>query len=311
MAVTQKTDKLSLMKSISKPKLPSAKIAIGTAQFGSVYGISNTDGEVVRDEAKSIVEFAHSHNIRKIDTAIAYGESESILGEVGMSNFEVITKLASPPKDTDDIGKFVIDEVEGSLSRLKINHLHGVLLHSPTMLLEPYADGLVEALNLLRTSGKVHQIGVSVYEPEDLDSVLSVMKIDMVQAPLSILDTRFRDTGWLEKLKTEGISFQARSIFLQGLLLMDKVNRPEKFSRWNDIWKVWDEWLLATNLTPLQACVQFAFAQKLVNSFVVGFQSTTQITEVSEFLFAPRDISPEWPDRIPPDLINPSKWNLL
>ena len=228
MAVTQKNGQLSLMKGISKPKLPSAEIVIGTAQFGNAYGISNTDGKVARDEVKSIIEFAHSHNIKKIDTAIAYGESESILGELGVSNFEVTTKLSSPPKDADDIGKFVIDQVEGSLSRLQINHLHGVLLHSPTMLLEPYSDGLVEALNLLRTSGKVHHIGVSVYEPEDLDSVLSVMKIDMVQAPFNILDTRFRDTGWLEKLKSKGISFQARSIFLQGLLLMNKGNRSKK-----------------------------------------------------------------------------------
>ena len=73
------------------------KLALGSVQFGLPYGIANQDGQVSRDEAKIIIENARLASIDTLDTAIAYGESETCLGEVGVAGFKVVTKLPTIP----------------------------------------------------------------------------------------------------------------------------------------------------------------------------------------------------------------------
>ena len=49
-----------------------SKLVIGTAQFSSNYGISNTSGKVKPDMAEKILRLANKSNIKSIDTAIGY-----------------------------------------------------------------------------------------------------------------------------------------------------------------------------------------------------------------------------------------------
>ena len=51
------------------------KLAIGTAQFGMNYGISNINGKVTGSIARDILKYANSEGIDTIDTAISYGDS--------------------------------------------------------------------------------------------------------------------------------------------------------------------------------------------------------------------------------------------
>ena len=60
------------------------KIALGTAQFGLNYGIANMQGQLTRDEGERVIALALSHGINTLDTAIAYGESECLLGDIGV-----------------------------------------------------------------------------------------------------------------------------------------------------------------------------------------------------------------------------------
>ena len=64
-----------------------SKLAIGTAQFGSDYGISNESGMVPLAKIEEILKTAESRNIKTIDTAISYGEAEKSLGMIGVDNF--------------------------------------------------------------------------------------------------------------------------------------------------------------------------------------------------------------------------------
>ena len=56
------------------------KLAIGTAQFGMDYGLSNKYGKSEKYEVSKILQYAHSQGIDVIDTAPSYGDSENILG---------------------------------------------------------------------------------------------------------------------------------------------------------------------------------------------------------------------------------------
>ena len=82
------------------------KIALGTAQFGLDYGISNNSGQVSYDETKLILK-AKQFKICTLDTAMSYGDCEKILGDIGVSQFNLITKLPPIPNNLLNIESWV------------------------------------------------------------------------------------------------------------------------------------------------------------------------------------------------------------
>ena len=85
------------------------RIALGTVQLGLDYGI-NEAGKVQIEEVRKILSYARGHQIDTLDTAIAYGDSERVLGEAGVSGCKIVTKLPVIPKKCKNIEE--IDEVE-------------------------------------------------------------------------------------------------------------------------------------------------------------------------------------------------------
>jgi aryl-alcohol dehydrogenase-like predicted oxidoreductase len=213
------------------------KLALGTVQFGLDYGIANQQGQVPVDEAGAILDLAFAHGVDTLDTAVAYGNCEQRLGEIGVGGWRVISKLPAIPDGCKDIYRWVADEVTASLRRLHITCLSGLLLHRPRQLLEDGGDRLYKVLQQLKDEGRVQKIGVSIYEPAELDELFDRYQLDLVQAPFNILDGRLIDSGWLARLPEQGVELHVRSIFLQGLLLMHAGERPKKFHRWQTIWE--------------------------------------------------------------------------
>ena len=103
-----------------------SKLTIGTAQFGLDYGIANRSGQVNFEEIQKILDFAFDLGINTLDTAIAYGDSETRLGLAGVSNWNIVSKLPSVPKNCKNICAWVVDSLEGSLNRLKVSSLFGL-----------------------------------------------------------------------------------------------------------------------------------------------------------------------------------------
>lgn len=287
-----------------------SRLALGTAQFGLVYGVSNTRGQTGLTEVGRILAAAREANLDTLDTAIAYGESESSLGAVGVAGWRVVTKLPALPPDTQDVGNWVFFQVKGSLARLQQNRLYGLLLHRPKDLLGPRGKRLADALKNLQSEGFVGKIGVSVYDPEELEDVMPVFTPDLIQMPFNPFDQRLLRKDILAYLRENKIEVHVRSIFLQGLLLMSSEVRPDYFKRWQVLWNRWDAWLADHNLSPLTACVSFALSQKQIHRVVVGVENFVQLQQI---LRASNANLPPVPPELQcsdPDLINPSRWKL-
>jgi len=285
-------------------------IALGSVQFGMPYGIANKEGQVSINEIEKILDFAKEAGINTLDTAINYGKSESILGQIGISNWNVITKLPELPVDCKDVTEWVNNSVFASLERLNINNLNGLLLHYPQQLLCPVGDELYDALKKLKDNGYVKKIGISIYEPKELDVLLSRYLLDIVQAPFNIIDQRLSVSGWLSRLSKKGVEVHVRSVFLQGLLLMSSSERPSMFNRWESLWSDWDQWLCDTNLNALQACLRYTLSKNEINRVIVGVDNLKHLREV---LSAAEGEVPGVPPELicdDLDLINPSKWNI-
>ena len=292
--------------------MSSNRIALGTVQFGLDYGISNDAGQVSLGEVQRILSLAKENEIDVIDTAIAYGNSEEVLGNVGVDQFQVITKLPLLPGDQNNVVHWVAGQVRESLIRLGKQKLYGLLLHHPQDLLRPNGGQLIQALADLKNDGIVQKIGISIYSPDELEVVCNKTKIDLVQAPLNVVDRRLQSSGWLDRLKDNGVEVHTRSAFLQGLLLMERSKIPQKFSRWSDLWDQWHEKLQDSGASPLEACLAHPLSLEQVDQVIVGIDSASQLSEI---LQAAKNVN-EGPDTsfmcsADLDLINPSNWNHL
>ena len=287
------------------------KLALGTAQFGLPYGITNQSGQVNRTDAKGILELARFSSIDTVDTAIAYGDSESCLGQLGMDGLKVITKLPPVSSDIADVASWVQDQIQASLQRLNMVSVYAVLLHRPQDLFGPLGLDLYYGLLRLKDDGLVKKIGISIYAPTDLDIVLGAYQIDLVQAPFNLMDQRLKSSGWLLKLHNLGIEIHTRSAFLQGLLLTASDSIPEKFKYWQPLFNNWDSWLIDNNVSAIQACVGFVKAHPEISKVVVGVESINQLRQLIKVAKEP--ISSKWPNISCSDehLINPSNWNIL
>ena len=285
------------------------RIALGTAQFGLPYGISNREGQTSKSECESILKYAKSVGIHVLDTAIAYGESELTLGAVGVKGWQVITKLPEFSGDVVDVSQWVDQQVTASLERLRLESVHGLLLHRPDQLLSQQGDALYASLVEQQKRGRVEKIGISIYSPQELDEIPRTMRFDIVQAPYNILDRRMISTGWADRLSAQGTEFHARSIFLQGLLLMSGSARPEQFKPWATLWKTWDAWLNDCNLSPVQACLNFALNTPQISRLIIGVNSLTQLREILGSVDRGIQAPPADLTSQDPRLLNPAFWN--
>jgi len=291
-----------------------SSIALGTVQFGKNYGIANNLGRISQNEVCEILRVAAEVGICTLDTAISYGESEGVLGSCGVNNWEIITKLPNIPEHCSNIESFMIREIEASLSRLRVESIHGLLLHQPEQLLGGDADEIVRALRLIKSMGYVKKIGISIYSVNGLEELLRLDVCDLIQAPLNILDRQLVESGWSKRIKNLGLELHIRSVFLQGLLLMPLKKRPQKFNRWLHIWNQWEQWLDETGITPFQACLAYAFSVKDVDRLILGVDSLKQFNELLNAVntgLPKLGALPEWPNLPDVELINPSYWDKL
>ena len=198
------------------------RLALGTAQFGLAYGITNTAGQPTPAAVAEVLAAARAAGLTLLDTAAAYGNSEARLGELAeeAAGFQIITKIGvGPPAQ-------VAQHLAESLARLRRARLYGVLFHAfEPLRAEPAAW---QALQAARAAGQVARIGVSLYHPHEADWLLAQgWKVDLVQVPYSVLDQRF--AAVLPQLAARGVEVHVRSAFLQGLLLREPTALPPFF----------------------------------------------------------------------------------
>lgn len=286
-----------------------SKLALGTAQFGQRYGIANHTGQIKISEIDKILQLAKNENIDLVDTAIGYGDSEKIIGDTVCKGFKFVTKLPPVPKDCEDLNSWVEEEVQFSLTRLGIQSLYGLLLNSSENLLGAKGKRLINAINRVKINGFVKKIGISIYDPSECEQIMRLTRIDIVQAPLNILDQRLITSGWLTRLHSQDIEIHTRSAFLQGLLLMPRNKIPKIFDKWSKIWDQWSLELKKKNLSATVACLLYPLSFSEIDRVIVGVDNAAQLNDIiKSSKFQQSNI--DWSFMISEDqmLINPSNW---
>lgn len=285
------------------------KLALGTVQFGMDYGI-NSGIKVEQNEVLKIVNLARKSGIKLIDTAQLYGSSEKVLGNVNTVDFDIVTKSRAFEQDiiNENEANLVINDLDHSLKLLKQKSLYAFLVHHGEDLLKPGGEMIFNKLQILKEQGLVKKIGFSAYIDNQLIKIIDRFDIDIIQLPMNILDNRLINNGLLNKLYSRGIEIHTRSVFLQGLLLMDMDKRPKYFDRWSNLWKFWYEWLTDNKLSPLEASIRYMISKPEISRVLVGVDNKEQLKNIVNASDGNVPTIPEELKTDDPDLLNPGNW---
>jgi aryl-alcohol dehydrogenase-like predicted oxidoreductase len=288
------------------------KIGLGTVQFGLDYGISNDRGRTGPDEVARILKIARAHGIDVLDTAPAYGTSEAVLGtcHAAMTGFRIVTKTprfdpANLPGDNADA---LENSLRASLERLATTSVYGLLFHRTSDLWSPGGDLLMARARACRAAGLVQKLGVSVYNAQEIDAILDLPGIDLVQVPINVLDQRLLASGHLDRLKAAGIEIHARSVFLQGLLLMEPTALPPALANARRPLEAFRANAHQRSLSPLEAALGFVLGVPQIDVALCGVNDAAQLQTICGRVTA---LPPEefaGLAQADPALLDPSQW---
>ena len=289
-----------------------SKLALGTVQFGTDYGI-NSGIKVDPNEVTNIINCARNNDISLLDTAQLYGSSEKVLGDVNTQDFDIVTKSRGFDQEviTEKEAVLVINDLHKSLKLLKQKSLYAFLVHHGEDLLKPGGEIIFNQLQTLKNQGLVNKIGISAYIDNQLIEIIDRFDIDIIQLPMNILDSRLIENGLLSKIYSKNIEIHTRSVFLQGLLLMDSDKRPKYFERWSRLWKFWYEWLADNKLSPLEASIRYMISKPEISRVLVGVDNRDQLQSIINAVDGNLPPIPEELSTNDPDLLNPGNWKLL
>jgi aryl-alcohol dehydrogenase-like predicted oxidoreductase len=249
------------------------KLCLGTVQFGLDYGINNKQGKIPGVEIDHILNYAHKNDIAMIDTASAYGNSESVLGETlnkTDKQFQIITKYPA----NQSIHPFTYIDI--SLQNLKTKKVYGYLFHNYSIFQkhQDYIDDFIS----IKEYNKSEKIGFSLYYPAEAELILqNNIPCDIVQVPYNIFDQRF--SGIFPDLKSKDIEIHIRSVFLQGLFFIHPAKLDKQF---DSIKKSLGELIYFAKKNQLSMsalCLGFANANRNIDKIIVGVDSLNNLKE--------------------------------
>ena len=290
------------------------KIALGSVQFGIPYGVSNNEGKTSKKQALSILNFAQKKGIRTIDTAPSYGDSERVLGKLFEGEeWDITTKTL--PFNSKSINEEQIEQLRSvfreSLVSLHKKSIYGLLVHSCNDLLKPGGEKIFREMERLREIGMVKKIGVSAYNSKQIAAILGKFNIDLIQLPINILDQRLVSGGQLTRLKNHGVEIHARSVFLQGLLLMPLKNTPPWFDPIKETLELFHKEAKKRNMSVLQLALSFVQSINEVDKIIVGINTLEHLYEVMSATSMRVNITEFSNISIDdPSFLNPANWKI-
>jgi aryl-alcohol dehydrogenase-like predicted oxidoreductase len=264
-------------------------LSLGTVQLGMAYGIANPAEPIAAAEAGAVMDAAWDGGVRCFDTARAYGEAEARIGAWRAARGRSPVLVSKFPSLEGEEDPFAAVEMHftSSLAALGVERLDAYLAQLPADIHRP---GVADSLRALCDSGRLAAFGVSVYDADEIDRALGIPGLGVVQAPVSIFDTRLIRSGALDRCRAAGIVVFTRSAFLQGALFMAPYALPYHLAPTVPVRHRLTELAQASGSDLEALALGFLRAQGGIDSIVVGAVTPAQLSaSASAMAAAPLD----------------------
>ena len=279
---------------------------LGTANFGTKYGIANGNLELDYDDAKTILDSATRLGIKFLDTAPTYGHSEAFIGasQDYYRNFSIMTKT----KITSEEGEAKSSVLE-SLFRLKCEKIHTVFIHNSSEIAKLNKSRVNEEISEILDSKVTTFLGASVYDEKEIEYIYtSFPGVTAFQVPENILDQRLLNSTLVRSLAKSGIKFYVRSVLLQGLITMDSENVPINFEGASKAIKQIEEIAKMQSTTVLKLALSYLNLLSWSSGFLIGTGSARQL-ETFVSAHKANEVLSILPDPLPLELVDPRRWS--
>ena len=252
--------------------------SLGTAQFSRNYGISNLFGKPSLKEIKKILSVAKQNNVKFLDLAEDYEGVIRLLGKIKINHFKIILKLKIKSSYTK---KKIIRNFKNCLKLLNLKKIHAVLIHNVNDFNYKELNNVFEVFKYLKSIGLINKFGISIYSLKEAKKFIKIYNINFLQVPLNVFDQELiknKNYLYFKNTKTE---IHVRSIFLQGLLLMNINTLPKYFKKWKNLFNKFERKKIYYKKNAFELCINFIKINiKKFKSVVIGVNSTKELNEI-------------------------------
>jgi len=289
-------------------------LALGTAQWGRAYGISNRSGPPSREQLTRMLKAAESNGVATLDTARAYG-SEEVIGELlgGDKRWRIVTKLApdlldgNPPEP--EVRRRTEASLAASLSALRVERLEALLVHRARHRDHP---PLWDVLRGWKDSGRISAIGVSAESPSLALQYLEDPEVDVLQVASSLFDQRLSREGFFERARGLGKEVFVRSVFLQGAPFLPEAELADRLPGLLEPVREVRRHLLGSTRSLQEILLVYA-RDHFRASLVIGAETPEQLGEIlsawrSSPLEGPLEELTQRGWDLPDEVLDPSRW---
>lgn len=282
-------------------------LILGTANFGGSYGISSQN-KIATESIEQILNIAQENGINHFDTAKSYGDAEIILGKFLNKSqpLHIDSKIALP--ECESVNS-IVNAVHESLSNLGIPKLNTLYLHNAELLSGNNSLIIKQGMEKVLDLGLADNLGVSIYTLKQLKEAKAVFPLlSTFQILENICDRRLIHLKELIDFTNRGNVVNIRSVFLQGLLLMDLKNLPVKFQEATKSIENLNKYASKNSVSVLDLCIAYVRKISWVGNYLVGVESTSQLKGILESSF---ELKENWETQIsslPDELKDPRFW---
>ncbi len=259
-----------------------------------VHGSLHTNKERIPLLAK-----LYEGGVNLFDTSHVYGggRSEEAIGEFlsgdgRRKNAFICTKMDIRPQlaAKKDVYKTAMERAEGSLRRLRTDHVDIMMLHGVTSLLDYVNDEeWLRAAEDLKKQGKVRFIGLSEHAKpaEALKLAAETGRYDVAMVAFSLIKGAWGSLGRSD-IKTMEPALEAARKADMGIIVMKAAAQADKI-----VAAVPDPKLKKEGFSPFQLCYRYVLGIKGVHAVVCGMTNMAHVEEnlkVPAIELAARDI---------------------
>jgi aryl-alcohol dehydrogenase-like predicted oxidoreductase len=270
-------------------------LLIGLANTSANYGVlkSNSLTSSTLNELWEI-------GFRTVDTSESYSNADNILIQSGQ-RWRIQNKITLPESKLD------FEKIGLKLKMInKSGDIQSLLVHTPDLYSYEDNSKILRTLKELSLQANIPRFGISIYRPIELENLENLDSIDLIQFPHNPMDTACANWCFQNLPKHQKI-LQARSIFLQGLLVSPetkKVNYPQEL---RESLAEWRSWLKLNDLNSWEFCVDFVFQDTRIDQVIFGLESSKQAINIISRLGS-TSMNMEYPFTINPELTDPRSW---
>lgn len=280
-----------------------ADLCIGTAQWGSDYGVTNTTGRLSDDAVRSIMETALAAGVRAVDTAASYGNAQRRL-RPWASECSITSKISGEEPSRIPL------LIEDCLEELSVPSIEAILIHDWDALSPRSRMDAAGALGVAQQAGQILRCGVSVYGETGIAAAREAFAATSVglgalQVPANVLDRRLDHAPELIAAVSEGARIQVRSVYLQGLLA---ARTATGLGQHPDVVRYHD-WVSDQADSPSAIALNHLLALPWVHEVVIGVTTTAELKQAIETVRANKaSLAPTELASHDLDLVDPRRW---